>query len=135
MTDLEQTDPIIDTIIDRTVLLERFEGDLLLLQEIAELFLEDCPRRMHAVREALAAGDAAALHAAAHSLKGSVGNFGGGDAVAAARRLEMMGRDGDLTEAPAACAALEEAIARLVPALTRLAQAHQPVGDHALAQH
>ena len=135
MTDTVTTEPLGDAIIDRAALLDRFEGDLTLVGEVAGLFLEDCPGRLDAVREALAAGDAEALESAAHSLKGSVSNFAGSAAVEAALRLETMGRDGDLTDAPAACAALEREIARLLPELIHLVQTSEPVREHAHTEH
>jgi HPt (histidine-containing phosphotransfer) domain-containing protein len=117
-TDLAGTE-----VIDRAAVLDRFEGDLELLHEVATLFLEDCPRRLDAVREALAHRDCAALEGAAHSIKGSVGNFAAAAAFAVALRLERMGRDGDLRHAPEACAELEREIARLTPVLTDLGAA------------
>ena len=107
-------------VIDEAELLGRFEGDTELVREVAQLFLDDCPHRLEALRAALASGDAAALQRAAHSLKGSVSNFAAPAAAEAARRLEVLARDGQLTYAAAACAALEREIARLVPALIRL---------------
>ena len=53
----------------------------------------------------------------AHTLKGAVGTFGAQPAFEAARRLETMGRSGDLAQAGPAFAALEESLARLEPTL------------------
>ena len=61
-----------------------------------------------------------ALERAAHTLKGAVGNFSAQGAYAAALRVEMMGRGGDLTHAAAAYAELEQEVARLGEALTAL---------------
>ncbi len=104
-------------VIDTAAMLDRFEGDIELAREVVELFLEDCPRRLAAVRAALAHGDSGALEFAAHSIKGSVSNFGAAAAVVAALRLEIIGRTGDLSHATEACAALEQEIARLTPVL------------------
>jgi HPt (histidine-containing phosphotransfer) domain-containing protein len=120
----------VDGIIDRAEILERFEGDWDLVREVIGLFLEDCPHRLCAVRDALAAGDCDALQRAAHSLKGSVSNFSASDAVQAALRLEMIGRGGDLAEAVAASAALEREIARLTPVLAHLIAEADAGGDH-----
>jgi HPt (histidine-containing phosphotransfer) domain-containing protein len=107
-------------ILDRAGILERFEGDTDLLREVVQLFLAECPRRMADLRQALAQGDADALQCAAHSLKGSAGNFNAEAVVAAAGRLEMMGRLGDLTGARDACAVLEQEITRLTGALATM---------------
>ncbi len=109
-----------DAIIDRAAAMERFEGDVELMGEIADLFLEACPQRLQAVREALAHRDSKALQFAAHSLKGAVSNFAAAAASAAALRLELIGRSGDLTDAGAAYAALDTAIAELCSELRHL---------------
>jgi two-component system sensor histidine kinase/response regulator len=97
--------------------LERVEGDRELLAEMIGLFLEECPDLVAEMRSALTAQDAAALHHAAHTLKGSVGNFSARRAFAAALTLEKLGRAGDLAAAPAAFAALEQELERLQPIL------------------
>ncbi len=96
--------------LDRRLALSRVGDDLELLREIADLFLEECPRALLELHQALAGADALKLENAAHSLKGSVANFGASAAVDAAFRLEQMGRAGQLVEAPAALHALEEAL-------------------------
>jgi PAS domain S-box-containing protein len=114
--------PASGEVLDRAALLEHMEGDPELLAEMVALFLQDCPQLLAAVREALARGDARALRAAAHSLKGTVSNFAAPSATAAALRLERMGREGDLRQAEEGCAALETEIERLKPLLANLCQ-------------
>ncbi len=106
--------------IDQADLLDRVGGDRTLLREIVSMFLDASLHSLAELREAATQGDAAALHRRAHTFKGMVGHFGATEAVETALRLEAMGRDGNLAEAPAACAELEAAIARLRPALARL---------------
>ena len=88
----------------------RFGGDGKLLRELIDLFLADCPRMVADVKSAIDAQDAEALRQAAHALKGSVANFAAGSAVDAARRLERMGKDGDLSGATAAFGELDAAL-------------------------
>jgi HPt (histidine-containing phosphotransfer) domain-containing protein len=107
-------------------LLARADGDMALVQELAGLFLEGCPQLMATIRDAAARGDACQLAQAAHTLKGSVSPFGAEAAVAAALRLEMMGREGELAGVEAAWATLQEAITRLRPALDALAAGQDP---------
>ena len=66
--------------------------------------------------------DAGALLEAAHALRGSVANFGATRAVAAALRLELMGKAGDLTVAPAALADLQRAMAAFAGELDTVAE-------------
>lgn len=76
-------------IFDRDTVLEGLGGDLELYGEIARLFLAHYTEELNALREALADGNAQALHHAAHSLKGAVSNFAAPQAVEAARATEF----------------------------------------------
>jgi len=120
MAELGSLDTPREDLIDRQAILDRFEGDQDLLREIIGLFLEDCPRRVSEMRDALARGDSEALQHVAHSIRGSVGNFAAAAAVDAAVQLETMGRTGDMAHADEACAALERQIALLIAALASL---------------
>ena len=106
--------------LDRALALERVGGDERLLQEIAVLFLEECPKMMAEIRSAVETGDATALELAAHSLKGSVGNFGADKVFQAALRLEAIGRSRDLSAAREAFGDLASAVDSLQPALVAL---------------
>lgn len=83
--------------------------------EIVQVFLEEYPRQLQAIGDALAAADPAALALHAHALKGSLGYFDQAEIWEAARALEMLGRAGDLSNAP-------EALSRLNALLAPLAQ-------------
>jgi HPt (histidine-containing phosphotransfer) domain-containing protein len=100
--------------------LSRAGGDMELLKEIAALFIDDYPRSLAELHQALAAGDAQTVNHAAHGLKGAVANFGAQPAVAAAFTLEQMGRTRDLTAAPEIMADLQIALAKLREELERL---------------
>jgi two-component system, sensor histidine kinase and response regulator len=104
--------------------LERVGGDAALLAEVADIFVAECGRLLTSAREAVARGDAEAIVRAAHTLKGSVGTFCAQEASDAAKHLEMLARAGDLTGAPAAWAALEQAVERLVAALRSFSTQH-----------
>jgi len=88
----------------------RLGGDRRLLREMLGLFLGESPAMLAAVERAVASGDAGALRRAAHALKGSVANFAAPRPVEAARVLEKMGVEGDLSGAPQALRELEEAL-------------------------
>ncbi len=108
-------------VLDRAIALSRVGGDSELLQEMAQIFLDECPSQMEAVRSAVAARDPRAVERSAHSLKGSVGNFGATMAHQAALALEMLGRRGQLEEVDSALHNLEDAIEQLHPEITSLA--------------
>ncbi len=105
---------------DLSEALARVDGDHELLGEIAELFLEESPRFVSEIHTALQNNDTQTLTYAAHTLKGSVGNFAAPEAVEAARQLEQMGRKGELEGAGVILAQLEAALGHLQPALEGL---------------
>ncbi len=107
-------------VIDRDEVVASVGGDPELLREIASVFLEESPRLLAQVRDALDRRDSRALERAAHSLKGCVGNFHAQAAYHSALRLELLAREGDLGEAETAYAALVNEMQRLMPALTAL---------------
>ncbi|MCP5110152.1 MAG: Hpt domain-containing protein [bacterium] len=109
--------------LDLAVALSRVGGDEELLKEIAEIFLDQCPEALSEIQTAAEADDAGALERAAHSLKGSIGNFGADRAYNAALRLEMMGRNRDLGGKTQAVQDLEAALKQLNPELSSLASA------------
>jgi HPt (histidine-containing phosphotransfer) domain-containing protein len=111
------------TAFDLAAALERVDGDLELMKELAGLFLSECPQRMTEIRQAIDLRDASRLRQGAHTLKGSLGVFGAREAFEVAERLETDGREQDWGQAEQDWAALEEAIGRLKPALVGLGQA------------
>ena len=79
--------------------LEQMGGDEELLQEMAEIALTDFAPMLEEIEEGVAAGDAERVRIQAHSLKSAIGNFGAERAFETALKLEMMGRDGNLSGA------------------------------------
>jgi hypothetical protein len=75
---------------------------------------------MARLKAALRTGNAVEAAAAAHALKGSVGLFSQGQAYDEARRLEQLGRNGELTGGEAACAELDSSVTRLMTELRAL---------------
>ena len=108
--------------VTRAALLERVEGDQELLAEIINLFVDDAPRLLEAMRGALQQGDMAVLERLAHSMKGAAGNLSANLTATAALQLEKNAKDSDAASAKGSLASLETAIERLLPALTDLCQ-------------
>jgi HPt (histidine-containing phosphotransfer) domain-containing protein len=92
-------------------------GDERLLAVLSQIFIEDCPQRLEAIRQAAQSGDAAALMRSAHNLKGALALFGAPAAVEAARRLEHQGRTGDLSRSAIELSVLQREAGALVTAL------------------
>jgi PAS domain S-box-containing protein len=98
-----------------------------ILGEVIALFLQECPRMLADVREAVERGDGARIRSAAHTFKGAAGNFVAAPVVEAATQLEVMGEAADLNGATGALARLERATERLTTQLRRWpARAHPP---------
>ena len=76
-------------------------GEPELLAELVEVFEQDVPPRLAALREGLEEGDAGTIERTAHTLKGGVGNLGAARMAETARLLEEAGRAGGLSDAPA----------------------------------
>jgi signal transduction histidine kinase/DNA-binding response OmpR family regulator len=84
---------------DRANLRERLQGNDDLLGELIHLFLSDAPLQIKEIEAALSTGSALQLENAAHSLKGSAASLGVDNLAAIARKLEIRGRDGELSGA------------------------------------
>jgi CheY-like chemotaxis protein/HPt (histidine-containing phosphotransfer) domain-containing protein len=100
--------------------LARVEGNRDLLAELVAIFRDERPRLFANLRHSVEIGDARGVQEAAHAIKGTVGNFGARAASEAARALEVMGRDGVLTEAGAGVARLEREVDQLDRDLVRM---------------
>ena len=98
---------------NRAEALGRLGGDEDLFRDLCRIFLEESPKLLRKLRQAVAEGDAGAVMRAAHSLKGEVGYLGAGEASQAARELEDMGRENKLAAAPETLILLEREISGL----------------------
>ncbi len=101
-------------------LLARVGGSEQLLHEIIGLFLEDCPQLVEDIRRGLARGDAPAVSRAAHTLKGSAGNFDAKEVTALAQRLEARAREGDLETSRSTFAMLEKTVTEMLSRLDHI---------------
>jgi HPt (histidine-containing phosphotransfer) domain-containing protein len=107
-------------VFDRAQALEATGGDEELLREIVSIFLEDYPRMVEELGNAIARGDVEAARRAAHTLKGSVAVLGGKALSAAAKEAEDCARAGDLDAAGSVFDRIEQEAARLVRLLEEL---------------
>ncbi len=98
---------------DMARLREASLGDRRFLHELIALFLEDTPRQLTALRESIEEADLSALHRGAHRLKGAGTNLGAQVFAELCLKLEQLGKQGNLKEAPAVFHDLQEEYARL----------------------
>jgi CheY-like chemotaxis protein len=97
--------------------LARVGGDRELLAEISRLFVDDAPRHLEQIRQAIDDRNGESLRRAAHGLKGAAANFDADDVVSAARTLEEIGSSGDFARQEAAWRAVSIETDRLIARL------------------
>jgi CheY-like chemotaxis protein len=114
---------------DRQTALDRVSGEEELLDEVTQLFLSDAPSRMAEIRAALGEGNPQRLQNAAHSLKGAAGYVGADRTCARARKLEELGRRGELSAALDEFRQLEREIERLIEAIAASTPATESLGS------
>lgn len=107
-------------VLDTESALDRLEGDIELLRELAQSFRENAEEMLARVRDACARRRAEDLRQAAHSLKGSAANLSALAVVAAAQQLEQLGVSGDANGCGDLLAVLETEMRRLDEALAKL---------------
>ena len=106
-------------IFDLSRAMEVVDGNKELFKDISKMFLEGLAGNLAIIKDAIAKSDAYALERAAHSLKGSIGNFGAKRSFDAAYRLEKMGKEGKMDETKEAFNELEKELALLETELNR----------------
>jgi HPt (histidine-containing phosphotransfer) domain-containing protein len=109
-------------IVSRRELLKRVDGDMELLQDLVDLFLEELPQRLEALRAALDQDDLESLHEKAHAIKGSVSNFAAAAAFEAASQVNDLARSGTRNGLKQAIDVLEQEMSRLQPALREIVE-------------
>jgi len=96
-------------------------NDREVLMEIAPLFLEEAPKMMGKIQEAIDSGDHETLYVASHSFKGAVSHFSN-KAVEYAMELQNIGQTvGDLTEASMSYQQLCKEMESLMPSIQEMA--------------
>jgi two-component system, sensor histidine kinase and response regulator len=104
---------------DRAKALEKVDGDEQLLQEVIQIFLEESPKQLADLRQAVTEGNSDLLERVAHSLKGELGYLGVVDACQKARDLEQMGRNRNLTQAAETFAGFETEVSTVAAQMSR----------------
>jgi signal transduction histidine kinase/DNA-binding response OmpR family regulator len=84
---------------DMSRTLEQLGGDETLLQEVMEIFLEQAPKHLAALRLAVEQGQAERVETTAHTLKGELGYLGIPEISQRASEIEEIGRSKDVSRA------------------------------------
>ncbi len=102
-------------VIDWDVALSNTGGDPALLRELAAIYLNESPRWLQTIVDAISQFDTNLLRLTAHKLKGSLETLGALEAAAAARELELIAREASGASVDVALSILKEKLAQLSP--------------------
>ena len=86
---------------DRDDLLKRLDGDEELFVAVIQLFLQDCPEQLDAIKAALDARSAEDVRISAHALKGAAATLSAYRLAKAAETMERFGAERQLDAAAA----------------------------------
>ncbi|MDO8142444.1 MAG: response regulator, partial [Candidatus Brocadiales bacterium] len=109
----------LEGVFDMAAVMSKIDGDEELLKELVAIFLENYPKQMSDIKDAIEQGSSKALEKSSHSLKGSVGIFCTKLVYDTALKLELMGRENNLANAGEVYTLLEREIAHLKLLLER----------------
>lgn len=97
------------------------DGDGEFLRELIAIYLTDTPKQIAQIEEALARQDVTLVVRAAHTIKGSSGNFGADDFAHVAKEIEAAGKANNLGAAAALLPEFKRRYEKVVAALKELA--------------
>jgi PAS domain S-box-containing protein len=116
----EATAPIVD---EQSLLANAFGGNAALFADVIDAFTADTPVALATMRAAIDAGDLPVLAQAAHKLKGTVGVFTTGPAMAAIADVDAAARASDIDCAREALGRLEPQVEALLARLREVRRA------------
>jgi signal transduction histidine kinase/CheY-like chemotaxis protein len=113
---------------DSAALLNRLCGDVDLMTDVIAVFLEDCPARLAAIKDAVTRQHAVDLRSEAHGLKGIAANLSATRLFEAAQVLERIGAESRMNAAEAAWRQLSVEASHVIDVLRdRPAPAREPL--------
>jgi len=107
--------------------LRRLDGDVLLLQDLAEAFIEDYVTWHERFEEAVEVGDLGSVTHGARELQSSMRNFTVTEALATTMRLEQLSKQGEIDGVKAACNELDRQISPFLSVLKSLVMRRRDV--------
>jgi CheY-like chemotaxis protein/HPt (histidine-containing phosphotransfer) domain-containing protein len=114
----QEAGPAGESAVDWQKALGVVQADQGLLRDVVQLFLQEAPQWLGAVRSSIGEGDMKVLQQTAHTIKGSLRFLGTQNAVDMAYELECIGRERRFHEATEQSARLADLIERMIPELT-----------------
>jgi HPt (histidine-containing phosphotransfer) domain-containing protein len=113
-----------DTDWDIRSALERLGGDEKLLYEVLDIFIDQAPKDVATIRNALVRDDFETIERTAHTLKGNLGYLGISKVLEEAGQLEILGHKNEMEQARFIFASFESDIAVLLAAMRRAKAGH-----------
>ena len=112
---------------NRGELMDRLGGDAELFGDVIGLFLDDCPKRLAAIKNAVELRDGELIRTSAHALKGAAGTLSAVALFDAAQTLERLGAEGRLEPTGAAWRTLAKEASSLMDILREMNEAETSV--------
>jgi len=111
---------------DQAVNLERIReatmGDEEFMVELIDIYLDDSPTQISALRDAIEGQDGKVAASTAHRLKGSSGNLGADSLAALCRQVEEAGREDRVAAMPGLLSDIEHEFSRVKECLSAVRQ-------------
>lgn len=107
--------------------LQKVDGDETLLRELIQIFLQESPRQLSKLGQAIEGSDRHAIERTAHGLKGELKYLGLIEAAQQACEFERMGREGDLHHASERFHTFQAEIRSVTAAMQRVLQAPESI--------
>ena len=92
------------------------------MAELIDIYLDDSPAQIRALRDAIQGREGEVAASAAHRLKGSSGNLGADSLAALCRRVEESGRENRVEEMPGLLKDIEREFSRVKEYLSAVRQ-------------
>ncbi len=108
-------------VFDREAMLASFDQDLGFVSDLVAMLLDDSPRVIEQVRDAVERRDADALARAAHRFKSSIVPFQAPQALEATKALEALGRANEMTNVDQAYQTFLNEVQQLIAAIKPIA--------------
>jgi two-component system sensor histidine kinase/response regulator len=122
-----ETEPEDGVLDDATIgRLRELDDDVGGMAELAELFITDARKNIETLRRAAASGDAETARGAAHSLKGSAGNFGAHELSQMCGIVEQGAAKGELSAVSGQLEGIQAEFDRVTEALRAAFASHAP---------
>jgi HPt (histidine-containing phosphotransfer) domain-containing protein len=101
--------------LDMDSILESLGGDSELLRDVLSILLDELPRHMASLRQAIADGNAEAIEQLAHSIKGELGYLSLAELSRNASDLEASGREANTALSATLYGRLETGVSQVLP--------------------